>query len=199
MGLLVRTMTVEDCDAVAAVRIGGWRWAYAGMMPGAYLDAMSVEENAARLRDRLTGAESTESTESTKGTESTQGTEAGAGTHRTAVNLVAERDGTVVGWACVGPRRNQDVPDTTGELYALYVRPEHISTGVGRALTEAFVERATTDGFSRLVLWVLKENARARRFYEKAGFTPDGAQESLDVGGVRVPEVRYVRTLTPAG
>ncbi|MFC8077260.1 GNAT family N-acetyltransferase [Streptomyces sp. NPDC057307] len=184
MRLLVRAMTVADCDAVAAVRIGGWRWAYAGMMPQAYLDAMSVEEDAARQRDRLTDTEGAENTDST---------------NRTVVNLVAQRDGAVVGWGCFGPRRDQDVPDTAGELYALYVRPEHASTGVGRALTDALVERATTDGFDRLVLWVLEENARARRFYEKAGFLPDGAREPFDVGGVSVPEVRYARSLTRAG
>ncbi|MET9551829.1 GNAT family N-acetyltransferase [Streptomyces sp. NPDC006645] len=173
-GLLVRAMTADDCDAVAAVRIGGWRWAYAGLMPRAYLDAMSVEEDAARRRAQLPS---------------------GAGDRR-VVNVVAERAGTVVGWGCLGPCRDQDVPDGTGELYALYVDPEQVSTGVGRALARTLVERATADGFSSLVLWVLRENDRARRFYEKAGFTPDGAEEPFEVGGVSVPEVRYARSLT---
>lgn len=176
MGLLVRAMTADDGDAVAAVRIGGWRWAYAGLMPQAYLDAMSVEEDAARQRARLSGT-----------------------TDSRVANVVAERVGAVVGWGCLGPCRDQDVPDGAGELYALYTRPDHVSTGVGRALTRTLVERAAADGFSSLVLWVLKENVRARRFYEKAGFTPDGAEEPFDVGGASVPEVRYARSLTRAG
>ncbi|WP_329074842.1 GNAT family N-acetyltransferase [Streptomyces niveus] len=178
MGLLVRAMTADDCDAVAAVRIGGWRWAYAGLMPQAYLDAMSVEEDAADQRARLNGTGTTDSR---------------------VVNVVAERAGTVVGWGCLGPCRDPDVPDGAGELYALYVGPGHVSTGVGRALARTLVERAAVDGFSSLVLWVLKENDRARRFYEKAGFTPDGAEEPFDVGGALVPEVRYARSLTRAG
>ncbi|MEV4994554.1 GNAT family N-acetyltransferase [Streptomyces niveus] len=173
MDLLVRAMTADDCDAVAAVRIGGWRWAYAGLMPQAYLDAMSVEENAADQRARLNGS-----------------------TDSRVVNVVAERAGAVVGWGCLGPCRDPDVPNNSGELY---VRPEHVSTGVGRALARTLVERAAVDGFSSLVLWVLKENDRARRFYEKAGFTPDGAEEPFDVGGASVPEVRYARSLTRAG
>ncbi|MFB6949622.1 GNAT family N-acetyltransferase [Streptomyces niveus] len=176
MGLLVRAMTADDCDAVAAVRIGGWRWAYAGLMPQAYLDAMSVEEDAADQRTRLN-----------------------ASTGSRVVNVVAERAGAVVGWGCLGPCRDRDVPDGAGEVYALYVHPEHVSTGVGRALARTLVERAAVDGFSSLVLWVLKENDRARRFYEKAGFTPDGAEEPFDAGGASVPEVRYTRSLTRAG
>ncbi|RAS29045.1 hypothetical protein BCL80_107157 [Streptomyces avidinii] len=48
-----------------------------------------------------------------------------------------------------------------------------------------------------ITLWVLKENVRARRFYERAGFRPDGAEETFEAGGARVPEVRYTRPLTP--
>jgi RimJ/RimL family protein N-acetyltransferase len=44
------------------------------------------------------------------------------------------------------------------------------------------------------VLWTLAGNARARRFYERAGFTPDGATSRL-AGLGHVEEVRYARTL----
>jgi RimJ/RimL family protein N-acetyltransferase len=44
--------------------------------------------------------------------------------------------------------------------------------------------------YQSVVLWVLKDNTRARRFYERAGFAPDGATHVLEgLGGVT--EVRY--------
>ena len=46
-----------------------------------------------------------------------------------------------------------------------------------------------------ITLGHLKENDRARRFYEACGFFPDGAEEPFEVDGVEVPEVRYVRKL----
>lgn len=187
MDPLLRPMTADDCEVVAAVRVAGWRWAYDGLMPGAYLDAMSVEKDAARRRALLTGG---------NGDGDSDSGGAGPGAVR---NLVAERDGAVVGWGCVGPCRDSDVGAGAGEVYALYVRPEHVSTGVGRALLTALLERAGSDGLSPLVLWVLKENTRARRFYEKAGFTPDGAEEPFEVGGVSVPEVRYARPVSRGG
>ena len=49
-------------------------------------------------------------------------------------------------------------------------------------------------GYRRVVLWTLTGNARARRFYAKAGFAPDGATNILGaLGGVE--ELRYASDL----
>jgi ribosomal protein S18 acetylase RimI-like enzyme len=82
----------------------------------------------------------------------------------------------------------------TGELYTLYVAPAHWSTGAGRALTDAALDGLRAAGYRRVVLWTLTENARARRFYDKAGFAPDGATNIL-AGLGRVEELRYARDL----
>ncbi|MEV6650924.1 GNAT family N-acetyltransferase [Streptomyces sp. NPDC051219] len=168
----VRPMRPDDCTAVAEARVRGWQSAYTGLVPQPYLDAMSVEEDTARRRTHLAGAAPG------------------------VVNLVAERDGEVVGWACYGPYRDGAADTRDGELYALYVHPGHFSTGAGRALMEETLARAAAHGHPSLLLWVLEENTRARRFYEKAGFAPDGAEESFVVDGVAVPEVRYARRLS---
>ncbi|WP_432586286.1 GNAT family N-acetyltransferase [Streptomyces sp. HD1123-B1] len=174
-GVLVREMTEADIDAVAAVRVRGWQEAYAGLMPQSYLDGLSVEEDAGRRREFFSR---------------------GVGD---VVNLVAEEDGGgVVGWCCFGPYRERDVPEGDAELYALYVRPGLVGTGIGRALLGESLDRVAERGFPRLRLWVLRDNARARRFYERAGFAPDGGAEAYDVDGVSVPEVRYARRLDPA-
>ena len=69
-------MTRADCAAVADIRVRGWRWAYAGLIPQAYLDAMDVDEDAERRCAHLT-------------------------TGGVPVNLVAwAPDATVTGWAC---------------------------------------------------------------------------------------------------
>ncbi|MFB6506921.1 MULTISPECIES: GNAT family N-acetyltransferase [unclassified Streptomyces] len=169
----VRDMTVDDCEAVSRLRVRGWRAAYAGLVPQSYLDGMdlAVAEDVERRRASFTGG-------------------------LTIVNVVAERpDRGVIGWACYGPYRENGRPLARGELYALYVAPELIGTGAGRALMAEVLARAAAEGFPDLALWVLRENAPARRFYERAGFRPDGAEESFEADGVLVPEVRYVRAL----
>ncbi|MEU3350803.1 GNAT family N-acetyltransferase [Streptomyces sp. NPDC037389] len=167
----IRTMTVADTDAVAEIRVSGWRTAYAGIVPRAYLDAMDPVANAAAHRERPTSGS------------------------EPAVNAVAETAGAVVGWVCFGYCRDAGQPPGSGELYALYIRPGLIGTGIGRALWTAALaglrELAGREG-TRMVLWVAKDNARARRFYERAGCRPDGAERSDDYAGTAVPEVRYV-------
>ena len=79
-------------------------------------------------------------------------------------------------------------------MYTLYVTPEHWSTGTGRALTDAALDGLRTAGYRRVVLWTLTANARARRFYAKAGFAPDGAINIL-TGLGNLEELRYVRDL----
>jgi GNAT superfamily N-acetyltransferase len=80
------------------------------------------------------------------------------------------------------------------ELYAIYVRPQAWSTGAGRSLLAAVIERVSALRYATLSLWVLEANARARRFYQRAGFAPSGESKSEDrFGGVT--EVRYARLL----
>ena len=80
------------------------------------------------------------------------------------------------------------------ELYALYVRPAWWSTGTGRALMDRVLARSARAGYSSITLWVLRDNRRARRFYERAGFAPDGATNVLTRLG-DVLELRYRRSL----
>ncbi|MEW1688456.1 GNAT family N-acetyltransferase [Streptomyces sp. NPDC091265] len=167
-------MTIDDCEAVATVRVRGWQSAYAGLMPQAHLDAMDIAEDAERRRGFF--AEGGE-----------------------VVNLVAERAGLgVIGWAAYGPYREDGRRLARGELYAIYVLPELTGTGAGRALMAEVLARAGAAGHPDLALWVLKENAAARRFYARAGFCPDGAEEPFEVDGVPVPELRYLRSLGPS-
>jgi RimJ/RimL family protein N-acetyltransferase len=41
------------------------------------------------------------------------------------------------------------------------------------------------------VLWVIEANIRGRRFYERLGWTADGARQPIDFDGELVDEVRY--------
>ncbi|MGW6644708.1 N-acetyltransferase family protein [Streptomyces iakyrus] len=165
-------MTPADCDRVAEIRVGGWRSAYRGLIPQSYLDGLSVEEDAERRRAFLSQGDGS------------------------VVNLVAEdAGGELVGWACHGPYREGEVRTEDAELYAIYVHPRHVGQGAGRALLTESVARCSAAGHGRLLLWVLKENDRARRFYERAGFRADGAEEPFEVDGVAVVEVRYARAL----
>jgi GNAT superfamily N-acetyltransferase len=86
--------------------------------------------------------------------------------------LVAELDGVVVGMAawCIGD-------DGAGELEDLHVVPSAWGTGVAQELLRSAVSALDDAGSSSPFLWVGEDNARARRFYEREGWTYDGTRE----------------------
>ncbi len=98
----------------------------------------------------------------------------------------------MVGYVFFGTARDEDVPAGTAEIYAIYVHPDAFSTGAGRALMDAAL--ADLGDEVPVVLWVLTANDRARRFYARAGFEPDGAEKDADMPGGTLPEMRYRRT-----
>ncbi|MER7733081.1 GNAT family N-acetyltransferase [Streptomyces erythrochromogenes] len=169
----VREMEEADIEAVSAVRVRGWQAAYAGVVPQDHLDAMTVEDDAARRRQwfRSPGRES--------------------------ADLVAVGGHGPVGWVCFGPARGEvsGVAGRVGEVYALYVAPDLIGTGVGRALLGEAHASMKGRGFETSALWVLQDNLRARRFYERAGYRADGATQDDVYDDVTLCELRYRRGL----
>jgi ribosomal protein S18 acetylase RimI-like enzyme len=157
----VRRASADDSLAIETVRVHGWRSAYRHVFPPDELDALPID--AERWRSRLRVPP------------------------RGWTTMVCEDGGSVVGFSSVGPSRDAD---GLGELYAIYVEPEAWSTGAGRALMEA-AERQLASEYDAALLWVLEDNPRARRFYERAGWTADGARKAEERLGVRAPEVRY--------
>jgi len=85
--------------------------------------------------------------------------------------------------------RDEDKSDA-GEIQAIYLFPEYWDKGYGRQMMEQTLVKLKDMGFREVVIWVLKENIRARLFYEKFGFKFDGATKEINIGKPLV-EVRY--------
>lgn len=101
----------------------------------------------------------------------------------------------VIGFAHVAPTRDDDLPDSTGEVTGIYVAPSAWGRGGGRQLMEAACANLKAAGFATAALWVLETNRRARMFYERQGWVPEGARKVDDRGGFVLPEVRYITVL----
>jgi ribosomal protein S18 acetylase RimI-like enzyme len=172
--VVIRDIGEADIDAVAELHVRTWQRAYAGIMPATVLDSLDPARFAERRRHTPVPP--------------------GART------IVADDGGTIAGFASFGPYRVQgtigEFDSSAGELYAIYVDPGHWSTGVGRELMAAVIA-AVTGTYPELRLWVLEENERARRFYERAGLHPDGERELYKPRGsaAELPEIRYARRL----
>ena len=62
---------------------------------------------------------------------------------------------------------------------------------MGRELFEGVTRSLRDAGYTRATLWVLEANAPARRFYEKAGWSWDGAVSTHMFDCANEPVVRY--------
>lgn len=88
--------------------------------------------------------------------------------------------------------------DGWGEIYSIYVHPDNWGDGHGHDLLQAGEDTLRATGFETALLWVLDANQRARRFYERHGWTVGKPIRVEEIGGVQVTEVRYEKSLTAA-
>ncbi len=104
------------------------------------------------------------------------------------------QDGQPYGLAMLAHSHEQDAAADEGEIYAFYMHPSVWGTPATKWAFLFCVQRLKDMGFQTVAIWVLEENARARRFYEKHGFCSAHAYQEIEIG-IPLKEVRYVKTL----
>jgi ribosomal protein S18 acetylase RimI-like enzyme len=91
--------------------------------------------------------------------------------------LTARCDGRIVGLCQYGPTEDRDHdPARVGQVHRLYVHPARQGSGIGRSLLTTSVDRLREGGADTATLWALETDQRARAFYERLGWEPDGAR-----------------------
>ncbi len=171
MTISIREGQPDDADACAAAHIEGWRTGYRGLLPDEFLD---TPEFATQRIDRWR-------------------TWSWAHDNIDSQLFVAEVRDRVVGFSICGRERAHPVCDqisaglsadsgatasTTlrGEVYAFYLHPDAWGSGAAAALMARCHEYLRDTGYTEAVLWVLRDNPRARCFYENAGWSPTGRE-----------------------
>ena len=137
--LVIRRGGMADVARVARVHVQSWRESYAGIMPQAYLDQLSVAAHERQWRRSVTAG---------------------------GWLFVAERARQIIGFVGGGPARGRR--DITGEIYVLYLLRSGQGRGVGRALFDAGHYELARGGCRGVLVWVLADNP-ARGFYERLG------------------------------
>jgi len=144
----LREAEPDDARAMAELNVAAWRAFFVGLVPQAVLEGQQVEPRARYWQEHLPSAPPVRT-------------------------WVAERAGEVVGFAHLGPSRDPDAPDAA-ELYGIYVVPDAVGTGVGRALMEAALEWLRAGPWEEAILWTLPGEHRAARFYRSWGWQSEG-------------------------
>lgn len=170
---VVRSAVTGDVEALAALMVESWQFAYEGLMPADFLMNLSVQERADSLRRVLES-------------------NAASDLQDTRLVVSADKPDEILGVCSFGPDRTDD---SVGEVYALYVSPTMIGRGLGRFLMQDAVAQLSEFGFGEVFLWVLEGNDRAIRFYEKAGFSLTGETKVEQLQGAQLRELRMRKTV----
>lgn len=167
----IRPAQVEDAAALARLHVDAWRVAYRGLVPDAHLRRRTFAWRKERFEKSLAaGAEET---------------------------YVIQVDGQVQGFLTLAACRDPDLEGTqTGEIWGLYVAPDHWRRGLGTRLLQEGMRLLYARGHRQAILWVLEGNQQGRGFYEAMGFRPDGAAKTLDLGRP-LKAIRYRKALAP--
>lgn len=167
---VIRTAKPTDVFDLAELEVRSWRASYGSIFPASELQKMSVERRA------ISWARTLEQTA------------------YQSVALVAEADDGVVGFLQAGPARGSNT-GRIGEIYSIYVDPERWGRGIGTALMDVTFD-FMAPRFEKAVLWVVRENEKARRFYEARGFHEDtGNLKTYTFFNYAVLCARYSRSL----
>lgn len=154
----IRNAVVEDVEAVSRVYLDSVLAAYAGIATEDYLAVRNLSKCISQWSYNISDDES-------------------------VTVVVADSEGVIEGVASFSRARDADVDvATTAEIQAIYVSPECWGNGIGRQLCEHAMVRLYSSGFTSILLWSLSDNVRATRFYEQAGFTPDGTSKTVAMG-----------------
>jgi ribosomal protein S18 acetylase RimI-like enzyme len=147
-----------DAEALAAVHVRSWRETYRGLLPDAYLARMSEADYARRFRHALTYP----------------------GPHE--VTLAAAGSDGLFGYVQGGPSR-AGAPGEA-EIATLYVLRRAQGLGAGKRLLTGAARALAAQGARSLALSVLRDNLRARGFYEHLGGEADAPRPQRGPGGV---------------
>ncbi len=159
-----------DAPAIARVHVETWRAAYAGIVPDAYLVAMTERKQALQWNNAIRGAVAPE------------------------VVLVAESadlpGGRIVGFgSCGRARKRPRTGPGGGEVFTLYVAPDWQGRGIGRRLLHGLLAKLEAGGLNEALVWVLSDNP-ARFFYEAMG-ARRVAERQEPFAGVELEEAAY--------
>ena len=171
----IRPAVPNDAQAVARIRVLGWRFAYQGLVPQGYLDSLNVAEDTERMRGYLSQLPQNLPPINLA---SVQGPNDG----EKRSFMLAVRDDVVLGFCHFSaapnnadrPERATPGGEMVGRLHSLYIDPDALGQGIGHALMSHALSTFTAWGCKRAHLWVLEGNSRAVSFYERQGWQLTG-------------------------
>lgn len=169
MEVFIRNASIDDAEILGLIYSQSYQAAFKGIIPDNILEnVFSPERRTDGLMKELS-----------KGT---------------PVNAILFYEDIPVGLLTYGKPKDEDLDDSLIEIWRIYLLPIYWGQNVGSDLLDWGIKEIQDKGYKKIILWVLEENSRARKFYEKMGFIRDGVTRVINVGK-ELTDLRYIRNL----
>lgn len=158
----------ENAEEMGRLHAQSWQKAYRGIIPKEIIAAFTPAKRAQAFRHAIAT--------------------------RPEEYYIFQVDGHCAGLALLHKSHEDNAAPTEGEIYAIYFYPDFWGTEATDKAFRFCIGRLRELGFKQIHIWVLEENLRARRFYEKYGFAFDGSTQKIEIGKPLL-EVRYTKQI----
>lgn len=162
----IRKAAINDVKDISRIHALSWKSAYKGIIPQTYLDELKEDFWVPAFEAWINDNVIT-----------------------AQVILVS---GSLVGCVAYGKARDKSLHNW-GEVVSIYLLPEYFGRGYGSKLLESALSDLKHSGYQNIYLWVLKQNQRARHFYEKNKWRCNEDDECIcEIAGKQLTEIRYI-------
>ncbi|KYH34009.1 protease synthase and sporulation negative regulatory protein PAI 1 [Clostridium tepidiprofundi DSM 19306] len=154
--IYIRYANSDDAKELGIIHSQSWKIAYKGIVPDSVLNNISAEKREKYFYNALT--------------------------EKIEEDALIFVDDKPIGFICIGKCRDNDLDDSYGEIWGIYLLPSYWNQGLGYKLINWGINALIDRGFKNIILWVLKENINACKFYEKVGFCFEGTEKEINIG-----------------
>lgn len=162
--ILIRKVKYEDIEQIVNINIKDWKNEYRGIIDDEILNNLNREEKIKKWRE-----------------------------HYNIGNVVvAEENENILGYCRYDDNAVYENTDIDSEIIAIYVDYDKLGNGVGRKLVEYVMTDLKSKNKSKMVIWCLEENQKARKFYEKMNGNLLSDEKYFEIKGKRYKEVGYI-------
>jgi len=168
MDVKIRKATLKDVNVISNIYALSWKSAYKGIVPQKYLDVLKCNFWVSSFQNWINN-------------------------NILTAQLINENEMPV---GCVAYGKARDVNFANwGEIVSIYLLPDHFRKGYGQKLLQTAIIDMKLKGYENCYLWVLKENIKARNFYESNGFICNNDECFCEIMKKQLVDVRYILTL----
>lgn len=165
--ILIRKVKYEDIEQIVDICIHDWQVEYKGIVDDKILENLNKKEKMEKWKIR----------------------------YKMGYTIVAEQKGKILGYCRYDDKIDDKNIEADSEIIELYVDNKNLSKGIGKKLVEYAIKDLKAKNRNKMIIYCLKENLKARRFYEKMGGKLIENKKYFEKEGKKYEEVGYIYNL----